>query len=49
MLLDWQDIFFLEVDDKETCVYYQEDCIKISKSLAELEEQLSPHGFSLRG
>lgn len=45
MLLDWQDIFYLEVDDKETCVYYQEDCIKISKSLTELEEQLSPHGF----
>lgn len=45
MLLDWQDIFYLEVDDKETCVYYQEDCIRISKSLTELEEQLSSHAF----
>lgn len=43
--LDWRDILYLEVSDKDTCIYYEHDSVHISKSLVELEEQLQPYAF----
>lgn len=45
LCLRWQDILYLEVSDKETCIYYEHDMIRVTKSLGELEEQLSPYTF----
>lgn len=43
--LKWQDILYLQVSDKETCIYYEQDVIRVTKSLGELEKQLQPYPF----
>lgn len=45
VILNVQDILYIEVWDKETYVYYNDDVVKMGKSLGELEEQLSSRSF----
>lgn len=44
-VLDWHDILYLEVFDKETCIYYENDSVRVTKSLGELETLLQPYAF----
>lgn len=43
--LDQKEILYLEVFDKETCIHYENETIRVGKGLGELEKQLHPYSF----
>lgn len=45
LLLDWRDILYIEVDDKEIIVYYEQDSIRQGGSLEEMEAWLKQKPF----
>lgn len=45
LLLDWRDILYIEVDDKEIIVYYEQDSIRQGGSLEEMEVWLKQKPF----
>lgn len=45
LLLDWKDILYVEVCDKESIVYCEQDSIRLGCSLEEMEAQLRRRPF----
>lgn len=45
IILNAHDILYMEIQDKETHVYYNDDIVQVSKSLGELEELVADMSF----